>query len=899
MQRFELLGRNGAGANSIVFKCRDVSSGAVVAVKKLAEGATFEQMLQEAAIMRVCAHQYTVGLLEAHQGVASGIVYLVMEHVEHALSRELLLNPRGLPLPKVKLVGFQLASALEFVHGKKVCHGDLKPANILLTSQYSVKLCDFGSAYSVVLRSGRIGTGNGKSSDDRASAGLSPTPSAVTAAPEPALPKVTAAASRWYCAPESLLGAEGSPASDIWAFGCILAELATGKPLMPGGESELDQLCLVLAMVGHLSEAQEQLLRLLPWAQRVKLDESRARGPLLDRIPKIAACPALVDVLRACLEPDPANRPTAQQLQAMPLFEDVRQALLASEVAAAEMAALARSDVGRGSPQRPRRISSGAMDVDVPADVAAMSPDGMGLCAAAAAAQPAAAKAVAAASGGISPPAAPPGASGSPQPPRRVSGVQAAEPVRPVSRARVSALTATIRGNPFEGDGAYTDLMPQVLRLAALWDEAREREELGPIAMAARRSRSISPDHSPGTPPSGEVSLLGARQLSGPVAEPLLAATPAELISPPASAATAVCTTPIAAAAGGCGAPSSAAASPTPPAAPAADGAPSLMDCCPAPPPSVAAGAPPLAPKLGAPLSASVGAVPYMVKAAGLSASLRVGAVAGAAAAVVVVAAIKPSPMPQLRNRAIINRARRHHVREARAVSVPAAFLASCSPQGGLGFSATLMQRELAAAAPPQPQPLPGRHAPAGTAASGLLRPVMNHGARRSFADLSELASVAEYEALPCVDTPPDVKRRRGVAHGTLQAALSSQPSAGSLNSLLTEASLASLGSLQELEPALFGRGGGGGGRRLRRSSSGTGLAAGSPAVARRPAAWQLLLPAGAAREVSLPQPISGRNRCGGGGGGGWPARDRLAGSVSSDVHNSAASEAYLRGEAP
>lgn len=70
---------------------------------------------------------------------------------------------------------------------------------------------------------------------------------------------------------------------DFSLAGCILAELVTGKPLLQGSEEDLDQLCMVVAAVGGLSGAQEALLRLLPHQQRQRLEEARARGPLLDK----------------------------------------------------------------------------------------------------------------------------------------------------------------------------------------------------------------------------------------------------------------------------------------------------------------------------------------------------------------------------------------------------------------------------------------------------------------------------------------------------------------------------------------------------------------------------------------------------------------------------------------
>ncbi len=58
-----------------------------------------------------------------HQGASSGTVYIILEHCEATLARELLLSPRGLPLPRAKLLAYQLLQALEHLHVRQVCGG--------------------------------------------------------------------------------------------------------------------------------------------------------------------------------------------------------------------------------------------------------------------------------------------------------------------------------------------------------------------------------------------------------------------------------------------------------------------------------------------------------------------------------------------------------------------------------------------------------------------------------------------------------------------------------------------------------------------------------------------------------------------------------------------------------
>lgn len=112
------------------------------------------------------------------------------------------------PLFFVKLIIFQIARALSFLHSYSICHRDLKPQNILLNDETGeVKLCDFGSAACLPPPSSSLGTS--------------------TTGSQAAVPRHAAyVCSRFYRAPELMLGSTVyGPPIDIWSLGCILAEL--------------------------------------------------------------------------------------------------------------------------------------------------------------------------------------------------------------------------------------------------------------------------------------------------------------------------------------------------------------------------------------------------------------------------------------------------------------------------------------------------------------------------------------------------------------------------------------------------------------------------------------------------------------------------------------------------
>lgn len=121
-----------------------------------------------------------------------------------------------------QFVVYQLVKALRYMHSAELLHRDVKPSNLLLNADCSVKLCDFGLCRSTA--------DMGSSSD------------AVL---------TDYVATRWYRAPEILLGStEYGKGVDMWSVGCILGEMLNGKPVFPGN-STMNQLDRILALTGR------------------------------------------------------------------------------------------------------------------------------------------------------------------------------------------------------------------------------------------------------------------------------------------------------------------------------------------------------------------------------------------------------------------------------------------------------------------------------------------------------------------------------------------------------------------------------------------------------------------------------------------------------------------------
>jgi cyclin-dependent kinase-like len=230
MNKYEVLGVVGEGAYGVVLKCRNKENNEVVAIKKFKESEEDEAVrkttLREVKILRlVSKHENIVQLLEAFR--RKGKLYLVFEFVEKNMLELLEVYPHGLHASTIRNCIWQLVQAIEYCHKNDVIHRDIKPENLLVSMHTMVlKLCDFGFARTMPLKDS---------------------------------PLTDYVATRWYRAPELLLGSTRyGKTVDMWAIGCIMGELVDGQPLFPG-ESEIDQLFLIQKVLGPLTPEQQDM----------------------------------------------------------------------------------------------------------------------------------------------------------------------------------------------------------------------------------------------------------------------------------------------------------------------------------------------------------------------------------------------------------------------------------------------------------------------------------------------------------------------------------------------------------------------------------------------------------------------------------------------------------------
>jgi len=211
---YEILAPLGAGGMGEVYRAKDTRLDREVAIKvlpqHLSRSPEFKQRFErEAKSISQLTHPHICTLHDV--GHHDGTDFLVMELLEGETLAQRLIKG-ALPIDHVVRYGVEIASALDAAHRKGVVHRDLKPGNIMLTKS-GAKLLDFGLAKSTAI--------------------IESDPSAVTVS-QPLTSKGTILGTFQYMAPEQLEGTEADARTDIFAFGAVLYEMATGKRAFEG-----------------------------------------------------------------------------------------------------------------------------------------------------------------------------------------------------------------------------------------------------------------------------------------------------------------------------------------------------------------------------------------------------------------------------------------------------------------------------------------------------------------------------------------------------------------------------------------------------------------------------------------------------------------------------------------
>jgi Tol biopolymer transport system component len=233
---YEIQSPLGAGGMGEVYRARDPRLGRDVAIKVLPASLTNDadrlaRFSREAQVLAALNHPNIAAIYHVEE--ADGASALVMELVEgEDLSQRI---ARGrIPLDEALPIAKQIAEALEAAHEQGIIHRDLKPANIKVRPDGTVKVLDFGLA--------KLSEPSAVSATSPAALSMSPTITSPALMSGAGVLLGTAA----YMAPEQARGRTVDKRSDIWAFGCVLYEMLTGRQAFTSGETVSDTLAAIL-----------------------------------------------------------------------------------------------------------------------------------------------------------------------------------------------------------------------------------------------------------------------------------------------------------------------------------------------------------------------------------------------------------------------------------------------------------------------------------------------------------------------------------------------------------------------------------------------------------------------------------------------------------------------------
>ncbi|KAJ8259513.1 hypothetical protein GJAV_G00170180 [Gymnothorax javanicus] len=285
LETYVKLGKLGEGTYATVFKGRSKLTENLVALKEIRleheEGAPCTA-IREVSLLKNLKHANIVTLHDIIHTDRS--LTLVFEYLDSDLKQYLDSCGSLMSMHNVKIFMFQLLRGLSYCHKRKILHRDLKPQNLLINDKGELKLADFGLA---------------------------------RAKSVPTKTYSHEVVTLWYRPPDVLLGStEYSTPIDMWGVGCILFEMATGRPLFPGSTVK-EELHLIFRLMGIPTEETWPGITASAEFRSYQFPLYRAQ-PLINHVPRLDA--EGMDLLSSLLLYDTRERISAEAALRLPYF---------------------------------------------------------------------------------------------------------------------------------------------------------------------------------------------------------------------------------------------------------------------------------------------------------------------------------------------------------------------------------------------------------------------------------------------------------------------------------------------------------------------------------------------------------------------------------------------------
>ncbi|EAN82888.1 cell division protein kinase 2, putative [Trypanosoma cruzi] len=294
--RYERQEKIGEGTYGVVYRARDTATGATVALKRIRLDTEEEGVpctaIREISLLKELRHANIVKLLDVCHSESR--LTLVFEYMELDLKKYMDQEEGNLDAATIQDFMRDLLNGVRFCHDRNVLHRDLKPPNLLISREKSLKLADFGLGRAFGIPVKKF------------------THEVVTL---------------WYRSPDVLLGSTqyGTPV-DIWSVGCIFAEMVIGAPLF-AGKNDADQLLRIFRFLGTPNNQVWPSMNQYPNSTNMLSKPEFLQNLAAECETQFRTVPAYaklgpegIDLLRRLLKYEPSERLTAAQALEHPYF---------------------------------------------------------------------------------------------------------------------------------------------------------------------------------------------------------------------------------------------------------------------------------------------------------------------------------------------------------------------------------------------------------------------------------------------------------------------------------------------------------------------------------------------------------------------------------------------------